>query len=253
MQAQSARPVRTFTIGFDATGYDEADARQRGGGAPRHRAHRALRDAGRSARGDPAAAGRSTTSRSPIRRRSRRFSCRELARRHVTVALSGDGGDEVFGGYNRYSWAEGIWRRLAGKPRPVRRSAARMMERCRPHGTTPAYGAVRPLVPSRFRQSLPGDKVHKLAALLDAARSRRSLSPAALAVARSGARRARRRRGRLARRTSTQARPHRPRLHRADDAARPRRLSARRHPGEGRSRQHGGQPRSACAAARPPR
>ena len=55
------------------------------------------------------------------------FLVSELARKHVTVALSGNGGDELFAGYNRYFWSRQLWRRLAPIPQFVRAGVGSMV------------------------------------------------------------------------------------------------------------------------------
>ena len=90
-----------------------------------------------------------------------------LAREHVTVALSGDAGDELFGGYDRYFVAPQLSSRLGKVPRPARRALRHTIHSLPPAawdrvGTTIGRG---PLAPLRIRL---GDRAHKLAALLDA-------------------------------------------------------------------------------------
>jgi asparagine synthase (glutamine-hydrolysing) len=86
----------------------------------------------------------------------------EVARGHVTVCLSGDGGDEVFGGYNRYTQGRRLWNLMAPVPRPVRRALARALL------TAP---------PALLNRVLEPAKVQKLAALLEL-RSAEELHPA---------------------------------------------------------------------------
>lgn len=116
--AQSAGEVNTFTIGFDDAAHDERAAARMISEkfGTRHAEHHAagdsvaLIDRVAAAMGEPFADASALPS----------YQVAEIARQHVTVALSGDGGDEIFAGYRRYPFflAEENFRRLA--PAPVR-------------------------------------------------------------------------------------------------------------------------------------
>jgi asparagine synthase (glutamine-hydrolysing) len=88
----------------------------------------------------------------------------ELARRDVTVALSGDGGDELFLGYNRYAWAPGVWNAISRAPHAVRRPATSAL-RAVPPGWWDRAAMV---LPRRRRPRLLGLKVSKVAGVADA-------------------------------------------------------------------------------------
>jgi asparagine synthase (glutamine-hydrolysing) len=119
MQAQSSRKVKTFTVGFDEAGFDEAPhARE----IARHLCteHTEIRVSPQEARAvipklpityDEPFGDSSQIPTSVV--------C-AVARRHVTVALSGDAGDELFGGYNRYVIGPKLWRTLAQIPPMLR-------------------------------------------------------------------------------------------------------------------------------------
>ncbi len=159
MQKSSDRPVRTFTIGFHEQDFDEA-SHARAVAEHLGTDHTDIAMAPEHARNiiprladwydEPFA----DSSALPTRLVS------ELAHRHVTVALTGDGGDETFLGYNRYHAADALWQRVQRTSPLLKRLAAGIL------GGVSArqWDRLAQLVPPSRRPSLAGDKAHKLAA-----------------------------------------------------------------------------------------
>ncbi len=87
-----------------------------------------------------------------------------LTKNHVTVALSGDGGDEVFAGYNRYFWATRIWNNIERIPRILRNILAGGITALPPAG----WDGISTLLPTKCLPPQFGDKMHKIAAVLNA-------------------------------------------------------------------------------------
>jgi asparagine synthase (glutamine-hydrolysing) len=86
------------------------------------------------------------------------FLISKLTRQHVTVALSGDGGDEILAGYNRHVFSDGMWKRLSTVPRPLRAAVAFLL-RVVPDQ---AYLLLQNLIPERRRPAQFLEKLHKL-------------------------------------------------------------------------------------------
>lgn len=165
MQSQSSRPVKTFTIGFDEEGYNEAVHAK---ALARHLGtdHTELYVTAEQARAvitllptlydEPF----SDSSQIPT------FLVSQLARHHVTVSLSGDAGDELFCGYNRYQMTANLWRKLAAVPLPLRKLAARGLTSISPQLWNKLEGAFAGLMPRSARFANVGDKLHKGAGVL---------------------------------------------------------------------------------------
>jgi asparagine synthase (glutamine-hydrolysing) len=165
MQHQAQRQVRTYTIGFreqdyDETAHAEAVARELG------TLHRTLVVTPDDALAlvpklvevfdEPFA----DISQIPTLLVSR------LAREEVTVALSGDGGDEVFGGYNRYVWGGRLYPMSTRMPRPLRHALSAGLTAVSPSQWDRTFRATSRVLPRRLRYRLPGEKLHKIGALL---------------------------------------------------------------------------------------
>ncbi len=96
------------------------------------------------------------------------FLISQMARQHVTVCLSGDGGDKVFGGYNRYLWCPAIARRTGWLPRSFRTGLARLITSLPPTRWDALSAGLTPVLPPSFRQRNTGDKLYKMADVLAA-------------------------------------------------------------------------------------
>lgn len=165
MQRQATQPVKTFTIGFEEAGFDESPHAR----AVAHHLgtlHTELFVTAAEARDViprlPAMYDEPFADSSQI---PTHLVC-HAARQHVTVALSGDAGDELFGGYNRYFWGPRIWRRLAWLPYPARQTLGRAISSLPVAGWDALGAPLNALLPGTRGIARVGDKAHKLAARL---------------------------------------------------------------------------------------
>lgn len=166
MQAQSRVPVKTFTIGNHDREFDEA---KEAANVARylHTEHTELYvTAQEAAAVIPSLPG--------IYDEPFSDCCQiatvlvsQLARKHVTVCLSGDGGDELFGGYHRHAWGNVIGNSLRHSPQPLLKLAATMARSLSPDRWDLVFRRFGSIMPSQWQHRMPGYKLHKMASVLE--------------------------------------------------------------------------------------
>jgi asparagine synthase (glutamine-hydrolysing) len=163
MQRHSARPVRTFTVAFADRAFDEsaaASAVARHLGTDHTTVDMGPEDVVDIVPRLPEIWDEPFADSSQLPT----LLVAGVARTSVTVALSGDGGDELFAGYNRHAWLGRAWRAGAPVPWPVRRRVGAGLRRLPPSAVDRVAGAL----PRRFQVRLPANKLAKLARVLEA-------------------------------------------------------------------------------------
>jgi asparagine synthase (glutamine-hydrolysing) len=163
MQAESSRPVQTFTIGFREARYDES----RHARAIAHHLGTSHTELCVTPAESMAVIPRlPTLYDEPFADPSQipTFLVSQLARSQVSVSLSGDGGDELFGGYDRYLLSEGLRSRVGRLPGVLRTPLATALKAVSPHVWDRGF---RMVGGGRMGDALTGERVHKFAALLE--------------------------------------------------------------------------------------
>ena len=170
MQQQSTRPVKTFTVGFEEAGFDES---------PYAKAVAQHLGTDHAELFVTAAEAQSVISQLPVMYDEPFADSSQIpthlvckaARQHVTVVLSGDAGDELFGGYNRYFWGPRILNKLALLPAPLRQALGAAISAVPVAGWDALGRPVNALLPGGKGIMQVGDKAHKLAARLRGVRN----------------------------------------------------------------------------------
>ena len=164
MQAQSSRPVKTFTIGFSEEGYNEAVHAK---AVARHLGTEHTELYVTPQQGMEVIPRLPSLYCEPFADSSQipTFLVSQLAKQHVTVSLSGDAGDELFCGYNRYQISEKLWHKLELVPAPLRALVAKGITALSPT----AWDSLAGIIPGARRYAALGDKLHKGAGVLASA------------------------------------------------------------------------------------
>jgi len=160
MQAQSSRPVKTFSIGFYDKLYNEATYAKAVAehlGTDHTELYISPED------GIAVIPRLPTLYDEPFADASQipTFLVSQAARQCVTVSLSGDAGDELFAGYNRYQLTASAWGKLSCIPRPVRQLIASIITQISPASWNRIAAALQGIVPAFGHWANVGEKLHK--------------------------------------------------------------------------------------------
>ena len=162
MQSESSRPVKTFSIGFHEDEYNEAVfAKQIAEhlGTDHTELYVTPEEAQSVIPKIPELYDEPFSDSSQIPT----FLISELARKDVTVALSGDGGDELFGGYSRYLYGLDLWNKMSKIPEPARNYIGNIILKTSPDTINKFVKPLMFLVPKQYRFQQFGQKLQKLA------------------------------------------------------------------------------------------
>jgi asparagine synthase (glutamine-hydrolysing) len=174
MQRHATRPVKTFTIGFNEPAFDES-AHARAVASHLGTEHSELIVSAAEAREVITELPRMFDEPFADSSQIPTYLVSRAARQQVTVALSGDGGDELFGGYNRYFWGPAVWNRVGWLPYGMRRTLGSAITAISPANWDGLGQVVNSLPGHAHRLTRVGDKAHKLAARLRNVRRREDL------------------------------------------------------------------------------
>jgi asparagine synthase (glutamine-hydrolysing) len=165
MQACSARPVKTFTIGFKEAQYNEAPY---AAAVARHLGTEHTEFYVTTAEAQQVIPSLPEIYDEPLGDSSQipTLLVSRLARRSVTVALTGDGGDEVFAGYHRHLLMR-MLRKLVDVPMGLRRGVASAIKKVPVTTWDNLFTCLNPALPRIARQRIAGEKLHKLAGIFD--------------------------------------------------------------------------------------
>lgn len=159
-QKQSSSPVRTFTIGFEEIGFNEASYAS---DIARHLGTRHEEFYVTSKQALDLVPSLPSIYSEPFSDSSQipTFLLARLARDNVTVVLTGDGGDELFCGYNRYLVVDRFWKVLNLFPIESRRVIANALLSIKPEHWSVVLTGLRSVLPNFLRGADRGDFLHK--------------------------------------------------------------------------------------------